>query len=327
MKNELQPLIEVIENNESFLLLSHVDPDGDAIGSLIAMLLLLESKGKKAVAYDRDSVPGIYRFLRGAHRVTSSVPASEEFDVAIFLECPNPGRAGADCERLLESIPVWINIDHHSVNDRFGKINIIKPELSAVGEIIYILFETMGEPVDEVSAEALYTAIMTDTGSFKYSNTSPQSHEISAKLIELAGIKPYEVYQEVYEKLSVPAALIAARAYNTLEVEDGMCRITITRKMLEETGATAEDTHDIVSFGRRLANIEVAMLFRETETDIKVSMRSKKRIDVSKIAAAFGGGGHRKAAGCNIVGSMEEVKEEVSSAVRKALAEAGDDPA
>jgi phosphoesterase RecJ-like protein len=129
----------------------------------------------------------------------------------------------------------------------------------------------------------------------------------------------------VYEKLSRPAALIAARAHATLEIEDGISCITVTRKMIEDAGASAEDTHDIVAYGRAIASVEVALLFRETESDIKVSLRSKKQIDVSKVAGTFGGGGHKKAAGCNIKGTMEEVKEKIFSAVKKALAEAQDE--
>lgn len=321
--NELDPLIEIIERHESFFLVSHIDPDGDAIGSLIAMLLLLERNGKKAVAYDRDGVPEIYRFLKCSDRITSTVPSSETFDVAIFLECPNPGRAGEECGKLLERISEWVNVDHHEDNAGFGKINIVRPDFSAVGEIIYRLFEKMGEPIDDIVAEAVYTAIMTDTGSFKYSNTTPECHEIAARLIE-KGIKPYVVYQQVFENLGASAALIAAKAYGTLETEDSISCITITRKMLEETGATAEDTHDIVSFGRAIEGIEVALLFRETEADIKVSLRSKNRVNVSKIAASFEGGGHKRAAGCNIKGTMEEVKENIFAAVRKALAEPGE---
>ena len=323
MIDQLKPLIETIERHESFLLLSHIDPDGDAIGSLIATLLLLERKGKKAVAYDRDGVPEIYRFLECSDRITSTPPSSETFDVAIFLECPTVGRAGAECEKLIEKIPVWINLDHHADNASYGHINIIRPELSAVSEMIYTLFDAMGEPLDAVIANALYTGIMTDTGSYKYSNTSPACHEISARLIEF-GIKPYEVYQEVYEKLTPPAALITARAHGTLEVEDGISCITITKKMLAEAGATPEDTHDIVSYGRAIDNVEVALLFRETEDNIKVSLRSTSRINVNKIAVGFNGGGHLRAAGCNIEGTMEEVKAKIFSAVREALAEAGD---
>jgi phosphoesterase RecJ-like protein len=322
MNDQLSPLIDTIERHESFLLISHIDPDGDAIGSLIAFLLLLERKGKTAVAYDRDGVPEIYRFLEGSDRILSTPPSSEKFEVAIFLECPNAGRAGAECEKLIDTIPVWVNLDHHADNASYGHINIIRPELSAVSEMIYTLFELMGEPLDAVVATALYTAIMTDTGSYKYSNTSPASHIISARLLEF-GIKPYEVYQKVYEDLSVPAALIAARAHGTLEIEDGISCITITRKMLEETGSSPEDTHDIVSYGRTIANIEVALLFRETEDNIKVSLRSTHRINVNKIAVGFNGGGHLRAAGCNIKGSMEEVRAKVFAAVRKAIAEAG----
>jgi phosphoesterase RecJ-like protein len=322
MDDQLKPLIEEIERHESFLLLSHIDPDGDAIGSLIAMLLLLERKGKKAVSYDRDGVPEIYRFLEGSDRILSAPPSSETFDVAIFLECPNVGRAGAECEQLIEKIPVWINLDHHADNAGYGHINIIRPELSAVSEIIYTMFDLMDEPLDAVIATALYTGIMTDTGSYKYSNTSSRCHEISAYLLEF-GIKPYEVYQEVYENLSTPAALIAARAHGTLEVNDGVSCITITQEMLEEAGATPEDTHDIVSYGRAIDNVEVALLFRETEDNIKVSLRSTQRINVNKIAVGFNGGGHLRAAGCNIVGTMEEVKAKIIAAVREAIAEAG----
>jgi phosphoesterase RecJ-like protein len=323
MNDQLSPLIDAIERHESFLLLSHIDPDGDAIGALIALLLLLERKGKRAVAYDRDGVPRIYRFLRGSNRILSTPPSSDTFDVAIFLECPNTGRAGAECGQVIKSIPLWVNLDHHADNAGYGHVNIIRPELSAVSEIIYMVYELMDEPLDAVVATALYTGIMTDTGSYKYSNTSPECHVISARLLEF-GIKPYEIYQEVYEKLSVPAALIAARAHGTLEVEDGISCITVTRRMLEETGATPEDTHDVVSYGRAIENVEVALLFRETENDIKVSLRSTQRINVNKIAVGFNGGGHLRAAGCNIKGTMEEVKAKVFAAVRQALAEAGD---
>ena len=321
MINELKPVIESIEQNESFFLVSHIDPDGDAVGSLIALMLLLERRGKKVVAYDRDGVPEIYRFLKESDRIVSSLPSSQSFDVAIFLECPNQQRAGDECAEYLKGIPEWINIDHHHENAMFGRINIVDPWLSAVGELIYELFIAMDEPIDIVVAEALYTAIMTDTGSYKYSNSSARSHEISARLIEF-GIKPADIYREVYEKLSGPAALVAARAHATLEIDGEVSCITITLKMIEDAGATAEDTHDIVAYGRAIADVEVALLFRETESDIKVSLRSKNKLDVSKIAGAFGGGGHKRAAGCNIKGTMQEVREKIFSAVKKALAEA-----
>jgi phosphoesterase RecJ-like protein len=322
MKNELRQLVEIIEQNNEFLLLSHIDPDGDAIGSLIALLLLLRRKGKKAVAYDRDGVPMIYRFLQSSEEIVSSVPSSGKFDAAIFLECPSLQRAGTECRSLIDKIPVWVNLDHHVDNARFGHFDMVKPELSAVAEIIYELFGEMNEPIDMIVAEAIYTAIMTDTGSFKYSNTSPRAHEISGELIKL-GIKPYEIYQKVFENLSAPAALIAARAHSTIEVDDGISCITITRAMLEETGAGPEDTHDIVSLGRAIGSVEVALLFRETEDNIKVSLRSKGRVDVNKIAVGFKGGGHLRAAGCDINGSMEDVKKQVVTAVRDALKQSG----
>ncbi|UCD57021.1 MAG: bifunctional oligoribonuclease/PAP phosphatase NrnA, partial [Candidatus Hydrogenedentota bacterium] len=291
MTSEFTHLVETIEQHHSFLLLSHVDPDGDAIGSLIALLLLLERKGKRAVAYEQDGVPEIYRFLRCSDRIVSAIPPSEHFDVAMFLECPDVQRAGSESAPFIAKIPLWVNIDHHMENSRFGHLNIIESELSAVGEVIFDLFRAMGEPIDMTVAEALYTAIMTDTGSYKYTNTTPRAHEISAQLIK-AGVNPYDMYQEIYENVSASAAMIAARAHSTLEVDDGVSCITITRAMLEQTGATAEDTHDIVNFGRGIKDVEVALLFRETDNGIKVSLRSRNYVNVSKIAVRFGGGGH-----------------------------------
>ncbi len=318
MMNEFSRLVEIIERHDSFFLVSHIDPDGDAIGSLIALFLLLTRKGKKALAYDRDGVPEIYRFLECSDKVVSSVPASEAFDVVIFLECPNVGRAGAECEQLIKATKVWVNLDHHFENARFGHLNIIDPGMCAVAEMIFDLYGAMGEPIDLIAGAALYTAIMTDTGSYKYSNTSPRAHEISAKLIKL-GVKPYDTYEEIFGNLSPPAAMIAASAHSTLEIDGNISCITITRAMLEEAGATAEDTHDIVNLGRGIADVEVALLFRETENGIKVSLRSKGGVEVNKIAGGFGGGGHLRAAGCTIQGDMAQAKDLVYTAVREAL--------
>jgi len=321
MRNELSPLIDRINQHKNFLLLSHIDPDGDAIGSLIALSHLLRRRGKRTVAYDRDGVPEIYRFLPGSEQIVSAIPAEESFEAAIFLECPTVGRAGGECEAAVSEIPFWINIDHHLENARFGHLNIIDPKLCAVGEVIYGLYEMMQEPIDSIAAHALYTAVMTDTGSFKYTNTTPRGHVIAAELIKL-GVNPYEMYQNIYENLSAPAALITARAHSTLTIDDGISCITITRAMLEETGATAEDTHDIVNLGRPIQGVEVALLFRETDNGIKVSLRSKNLINVSDIAVRFGGGGHLRAAGCTIHAGMEQAKELIYAAVREALKKA-----
>ncbi len=322
MTNEIKRLLEVIEKHHSFLLLSHVDPDGDAIGSLIALSLLLERKGKRVVAYDKDGVPEIYRFLKGSDRIVSVVPSAEQFDVAIFLECPDVRRAGPECSPIIDGIPLWANIDHHMENSEFGHVNIIDENLSALGETIFDLFNLAKEPIDMVEAEALYAAIMTDTGSFKYVNTTPRAHEISAELIRL-GVNPYRMYEEIYETLSRPAALIAARAHSTLEINDAISCITVTLDMLRETGAAPDDTHEIVNFGRNIRNVEVALLFRETTNGIKVSLRSKHRVNVNEIAVKFGGGGHLRAAGCTIQGDMKHAKEVIFAAVRKTLEEAG----
>lgn len=321
MTNEIARLVGAIEQNKTFFLVSHVDPDGDAIGSLIALLLLLRRRGKHAVAYDRDGVPEIYRFLNHSHEIVNAVPVSDQFDVAVFLECPTIQRAGAEIEQFIKAIPIWINIDHHVENAEFGHLNIVEPDFCAVAEVVYELFEAMEEPVDDMVAEVLYTAIMTDTGSFKYPNTTARSHEIAARLIKY-GVSPHQIYQRVYENMSQSAARIGARAHSTLEINGKISCITITRAMLEETGAAAEDTHDIVNLGRGIRDVEVALLFRETDDGIKVSLRSKDHVDVNEIARRFDGGGHLRAAGCTIKGDMKYAKEQMYAAVRKALQKA-----
>ncbi|RJP22811.1 MAG: bifunctional oligoribonuclease/PAP phosphatase NrnA [Candidatus Abyssobacteria bacterium SURF_5] len=318
MRNKLKQLTEALLSNDRFLLLSHVDPDGDAVGSLIALHALLERRGKRAVAYDRDGVPEIYRFLRGSENIHSSLETPDGFDAAIFVECPNVGRAGENAAALVEKIPLWINIDHHRDNGNFGHLNIVDPQLSATGELVYEVFQLLQEPLDRMTAEALYAAIMTDTGSFRFPNTTPRAHVISAELIGL-GIEPHEIYQRIYENLSKPAALINARAHATLEILDGYSCVTVTRAMLKETGATAEDTHEIVNYGRNIESIEVAVLLREMEQGIKVSLRSKSRVNVSEIAARFGGGGHIRAAGCTIQADMEQARRLIFAEVERAL--------
>jgi phosphoesterase RecJ-like protein len=323
MRNDLKLFAEAIERNTRFLLVSHIDPDGDAIGSLIALHILLERKGKQAVAFDQDGVPEIYQFLKGADRIRNRIDPSEQFDAVIFLECPNAGRAGDKYSELLKKAPYWINIDHHMDNSGFGSLNIVDPELSAVGMFIYASFKFMDEPVDKASAEALYTAIMTDTGSYRFPNTRPQAHIISAELLAL-GVDPHRTYQKIYENLSKPAALINARAHGTLEILNGISCITITRKMLEEAGAPPEDTHDIVNYGRNIRDVEVALLFREVENGVKVSLRSKSFLNVNQIATRFGGGGHLQASGCTIQADMEQAKRLIFSEVRQALKAAGE---
>lgn len=320
MTSEFKRIIEIIEENTSFLLISHIDPDGDAIGSLIALTLLLERKGKKAVAYNRDGVPKILRFLDCADMIVSTPPESDDFQVAIFLECPNVGRAGQECEQVIQNIPLLVNIDHHLENTRFGHLNIVEPKLCAVGEIVYSLFDAMNEPIDIAAANAIYTAIMTDTGSYKYSNTTSRAHEISARLIKI-GVDPNKTHQEIFENIRPQAALISASAHGTLQIDGPISCITITKKMLEEAGAGPEDTDEIVNFGRPISGVEVALLFRETDNGTKVSLRSNNIVEVNKIAAQFGGGGHLRAAGCTIEGDMKLAKKEIFTAVRKALEE------
>ena len=312
-------IIAELKRCSRVLISVHKNPDGDALGSQLALMIALERLGKSVTAHNLDPVPEIYRYLPRADAITFGNRLAGAFDALVVMDC-DPGRTelfnGVYPARTL------INIDHHITNKPEWPLTWLDPEASATGEMTYTLIKSMGLPIDREIALCLYTAIFTDTGSFRYSNTSPESMRISAELIE-AGADPWLVTENVYESYAFSRLKLLGNVLAGMQrSEDGrIAWVVIPDELYRKTGASAEDTENFINFVRSVKGVEVAVLFRQTAAaQHKVSLRSKGRADVSAVAHLFGGGGYKNAAGCVLDGTIEEIKNKVIGEARKALA-------
>ncbi|MBB6216524.1 phosphoesterase RecJ-like protein [Anaerosolibacter carboniphilus] len=311
--------VEAIEKGEHILILPHILPDGDTIGSSLALFLAFKKMGKDPWILLTDDIPYNLRFLpvRYIIRETSKIPTP---DIVISIDCSDLDRLGTRSQ-YIHNANRSINIDHHITNTLFADLNIVEPEAAATGEIIYSLIEAMGMDMDSEIATCLYTAISTDTGSFKYSNTTSRTHEIAADLLR-NGIVLNDITTEVYQnKPSYQVKLLSA-VLSTLEFhyEGQLAVLHVTEDMLNNTGAIPADTDGLIEYARDIKGVEVGILLKELNPgEIKVGLRSKYQIDVSKIAGEFGGGGHSKASGCTIYGSIEDAKNKLIRALNNKL--------
>jgi bifunctional oligoribonuclease and PAP phosphatase NrnA len=311
-------IITALNKCKTILISAHKSPDGDALGSQLALMLALERSGKTVTAHNLDPVPEIYRFLPHAARITTGTTVPGRYDAHIVVDA-DPPRTG-----LFDKIypaEVLINIDHHITNPREWPLTWLDPEASACGEMIYKLIRELGTPIDRDIALCLYTSIFTDTGSFRYSNTTPESMKIAATLLE-AGADPWLVTENVYESFAFKRLKLLGTVLAGMERSpDGrIAWVVVTEDLYRQTGTTAEDTDNFVNFVRSVKGVEVAVLFRQTSTEgYKISLRSKGRVDLSGLAQSLGGGGHKNAAGGHIKGLLDEVKRSVVSEIQKSV--------
>lgn len=320
-------VVRCLKEGRTFLVILHVRPDGDSIGSSLALGLALRKLGKEVTLVRADEIPANMAFLPGVERFVPWQEVRGDHDVAVLLDCGDQGRIGAAGE-LLGRARTVLNIDHHLSNACYGDVNYIEPEAAAAGEVLYRILGDLGVELDEAIATALYVAIATDTGSFRYENTSAETHEIAAELLR-RGVRPGEVGRRVWEERPVSSLRLLERALARLEVSgDGLAAWTeLTREDFARAGAAPWESEGVVNYPRTLRGVEVAALFIEEAApgpegpgEVKVSLRSNAWVDVSRIAAVFGGGGHARAAGCTVPGALAEVKERVLAEVRAALA-------
>jgi len=316
----MSEIIGIINKYDSFLITSHINPDGDAIGSQFALKSLLEQKKKKVTVINAEPVPSAYSFL-GKWLCPGELKQKPDFEVAIILDSSNLLRLPeAVLSLLLDKF--LVNIDHHISNEKFGRLNWVDPEASAVGEMIYHLYGKMDCKISRDGALALYVAILTDTGLFRYANTDSSTHDIVSHLIKL-GINPQEVAEKIYEVNSLASIKLLALALSTMKVDDTgrIGWLYVRNDMLEKTGTSLQDTEDFVNYVRSLHGLKVAIFFSETKNkdEIKVSFRSKNKTDVNAIAKNFQGGGHPQASGCRIKGKLDEVIPLVITEVQKTL--------
>jgi len=316
-----EELLKQLRSGHRFLLISHMNPDGDAIGSSLGLARILRSLGKGAVVWNHDEVPKLYRSLAGSERVhTGEVPPSgypETFDAIITLECPSLERTGV--ESAIEDIPI-INIDHHLGNEHYGKVNWIDTAAPSLGEMIYRISRGLMVELDQETATALYLTIVTDTGGFRFSNATPAAFESAGALVN-EGARPQQVAQWLYESQPESAIRLLAEMLPTLEIhEERIATAVISTEMFNRVGATAGDTEGLIDYPRSIAGVEAAALLRQVgEDQFKVSLRSRGEVDVEKIARRNGGGGHHNAAGFLAAGSLETVRNQVVEELQQAL--------
>jgi len=310
-------ILDVIKSHEIFSISSHISPDGDAIGSQIAVYSLISELGKKAYIINRDLVPITYSFMPKVDAFKSGgteIFYLENADVSIILDCANLGRTGEKLASLIHPKYALINIDHHLKNTHFGTHNLVDENACATAELVFNLLKYNGIRIGYERAVCLYAAILTDTGSFRYQNTNSETHRIAAQLID-EGIKPDIIAEMIYASIPYPRTRLFGLALKSMQItKDGkVAWVSVTRDMFEETGTESADTEEFVDYVRSVRDIRLAILFRENEDgSIKVSLRSKGdsnsgfTVFVDQIASAFGGGGHKMAAGCVLLGPLSK---------------------
>ncbi len=305
-------LLAALKSEDTFLIAVHIDPDGDAIGSALALSSALESMGKKTFIFSRDSVPKYYRFLPGHFKFSSSLKEFRKKDpVLVLVDCNTPARAAIEGYPFRKSFV----IDHHETEKNFGDIKWIDHKVAATGVMIFYLLKTLGAAFTKEIAMNLYTAIAVDTGTFRYSNTSSDVLRVSGELVAM-GADPNLVAINLYESWDYKRFRLLVMALNTLEVRNRIAVIYVTQNMFRETRTSAEDTEHFSNFPRMIGSIKMAVLLRELDNgQWKASLRSRGGLNVARIAEKFGGGGHENAAGFKIKADLKVVKEILFKAV------------
>ena len=312
--------IDLIKKSKTILIASHINPDGDNIGSCLALALALKNEDKDIMVLKSDIVPARFSFLPGIDLIKQYGNEFKDIDLFIALDCGDEYRLG-DNKAILEAAKSTINIDHHISNSNFADINIVDDKAAATGELIYYFIQQMNIEFDKDIATNLYTAISTDTGSFKFESVTSNTHRIIADLLDY-GIDKNSINLNLYESMTFTQMKLFIKSLSTLETfnDAEIAFIKVTQEMLRETGASFEDAEGIISFVRKIATVEVACILKELDTEnIKVSLRTKKYIDASKICGKFNGGGHKRAAGCTIYNNVEEAKKLVLKEIQKEL--------
>src|SRR5262245_22387547 len=305
----LGQVIELIEKHGRFAITSHIRPDGDSLGSSLALCWILRGLKKDAEVIMCDQVPHAYSKLPGAEAVRVVKDIDREYDAVFVIECSDVDRP---CLPSLKDQFV-VNIDHHSTTGPFGDVNWIDSTAAAVGEMIYNLCKALGIEVTKEIAECIYTALLTDTGSFHFSNTTERTLKIASELVR-RGVEPARISQALFYSNSFSKIKLLGLVLSGLERDESgrIAWITMDRATMCETSACEEDTDGIVNHALSIAEVEAVAFFKELSPGAyRISLRSKGKYNVAKIAEQFGGGGHRNAAGCRIEGDFEEVKQRV----------------
>ncbi|KPU43900.1 bifunctional oligoribonuclease and PAP phosphatase NrnA [Oxobacter pfennigii] len=315
----------VLKINSNFALSAHINPDGDSLGSMLALYNVLKAMGKNVKVFAGDSLPSNYSYLPGYDSIVNySEDMDEEFDVFIVVDCGSFDRTGK-CSCLSEKSKISINIDHHLTNSLFADYNLVDSNSSAAGELIYQIIKLMGVDIRKEEALCLYTAIFSDTGGFRYSNTTSVTHQIAGDLIN-TGINFSNIYELIYRNYSLNDVKIMGKALSSIELYSD-AKIAYMELLLSDLGdLNLEDvnTSEFIDYARDINTVEVALFVKQVKADeYKLSFRSKNYVDVRKICEKYGGGGHAKAAGCTITGELCDFRDAVIKDLQQALEDGG----
>jgi phosphoesterase RecJ-like protein len=315
----IQQIVDAIRSRQRFVLSSHSRPDGDSIGSQLAMAYALRALGKDVTIVNKDAAAGPLRAFPGVDTIIIADRATGDFDAAIIMECSDLKRTGV--EGLDRDFV--INIDHHPGNTEFGQINWFDSSAAACGEMVFDLVRALGSPLSLEIATHIYLAILTDTGSFHYSGISPRTFAICKEALE-AGVDAVQVARKVYDSSHMGRLKIFGAVLSTMQI-DRTGRIAIVHvdhAMARAAGGSYEDTEGLVNLPLTVKEIEAVVFFKQEQDDeYRVSLRSKGSIDIGAVAKDFGGGGHKNAAGCTVRGSLEELQRQMVEKMERAIEE------
>jgi len=317
----MDQIVQQLKNSRNVLLASHENPDGDAIGSLLALGLALDFLKKKTVLYNPSPIPAVYRFLPSVKRIVRHLRKGEGFDTAVILDCGDLERIGNGAA-VAAQVAVTINVDHHVTNTGFGTYRLLDTRACATAEIVYRLIKALDIAVSRDMADSIYTGILTDTGSFRFSNTNHAAFAICAEMIA-CNADPYQIAQQVYGKYSLGRIKLLNLALDSIEISRNgrLSLMTVTKEMLAETGTQPEDADGLINYAKRIEAVAVAALIQEQvhsrsglkNNQFHVSLRSDGTVDVARIAASFGGGGHASASGFSIQAPLADIKDRIFS--------------
>lgn len=321
--NNINELEKIISQNNSFAIVSHTSPDGDSMGSILSFYNILKGLKKDVDVFVDGQAPAKFSFLKGFNEIKQIENAKIKYDCLIVLDCGDEERLG-NCSELLNKANSIINIDHHITNTKFGDINIVDDLASSVGEILYGIYKHFNYYISKNAAECLYTSIASDTGGFKFSNTTSKTLKTVADLIDI-GIDFTTIYNKIFDVKTLNGIKLTTLVTSTIQLHlnGKVATMYLTKDMLNQSGATEDEAGELVNIARDIENVEVGILIKEVEEGVyKLSLRSKDYFDVKDIALKYGGGGHIKAAGCTIRNNtIEKIIKEILEDIKLKLGE------
>jgi len=304
----LKQILRGLEKEDKLLICTHQHPDGDCIGSQLALYHYLRSLKKKVAMFNKDPVPEILQFLPGWRQIRNTIGTFNP-SVVVLLDSGAWSRLGLVTETL-QMLPV-INLDHHPDNRFKGPLSLVDPSASSVGELLYDMFAVGGRKINSKMAVCLYAAILTDTGSFRQANTSAHTLEVASKLLKEGNLSASVISDAVYNRFELRQLLLMQEMFGTIRLEhkDRLAWGKLTRRMFQRAGAQDEDTEGLINYLRLIKGVKLAAIFRETEQGlVKMNLRSQRGINVLPLVREFGGGGHPSAAGCTVLMTMAKAQ-------------------